>query len=154
MASDRLRRRRRSLDPDVVAGLEAALGTPAGGDPELLARVKAKLIASIAEERRQASHVTLRADEGRWEALAPGLTRKLLYERDGVVSALLRLAPGVVVPGHVHPVDEECLVLEGSLCIGAELVLRAGDFHVGRRGVPHADASTTEGALVYLRGAG
>lgn len=45
------------------------------------------------------------------------------------------------------------MVLEGSLRIGDDLVLHAGDFHVGRQGSMHAAASTETGALVYLRGA-
>jgi quercetin dioxygenase-like cupin family protein len=66
-------------------------------------------------------------------------------------ASLLRLAAGTTVPGHAHTIHEECLVLEGTLKIGQDLVLHAGDFHVGIQGVPHADASTDTGAVVFLR---
>lgn len=66
---------------------------------------------------------------------------------------MLRLAPGAVVRGHLHPADEECVVLEGSLRIGSDLVLGQGDYHVAASGSVHEDVTTETGALLYIRGA-
>jgi anti-sigma factor ChrR (cupin superfamily) len=96
---------------------------------------------------------TVRAGEGEWQTLAPGLERKMLWNSGDAQSCLMRLAPGATVCGHLHFADEECIVLEGSVRIGADLVLRAGDFHGGRRGSEHAETSSETGALIYLRSA-
>lgn len=128
--------------------------SPAGqptDDEALLQRVRARVMREVAAQSQAMLHTTVRADERPWETIAPGLQRKLLFETATAISSLLRLAPGTTVPGHAHPIHEECLVLEGTLKIGQDLVLRQGDFHVGMQGVAHADASTDTGAVVFLR---
>ncbi len=64
----------------------------------------------------------------------------------------MRFAPGASVARHMHRADEECVVLEGSVRIG-DLLLHAGDFHLGREGSEHPLATTDTGAVFYLRGA-
>lgn len=122
------------------------------GDDELLARVRRKVMAAVQAEPRHGL-ATVRREEGPWETIGPGVTRKLLWVSGNSQSALVRLEAGASVPGHGHQHDEECVVLEGSLCIGDDVVLHAGDFHVGARGSRHAPAMSPGGALVYLRGA-
>lgn len=129
------------------------MAAPRPGDDEMLDRVRSRVLRSIEEESAARRHTTVRAADASWQTVGPGVQRKLLFQTDDAVSCLFRFAPGTVVPAHQHPIDEECLVLEGSLRIGADLVLLPGDFHVGRRDVPHADARTDTGALVYLRAA-
>ena len=141
-----------AVSTDVAHALDQRMSPPREGDADLLARVRARVLRAMGNESA-APHLTIRAGSGQWESLAPGLERKLLRDADGVVSALLRLAPGVVVAGHAHPIDEECVVLEGTLRIGPDLLLHAGDFHLGRKGRAHADATTDTGAMVYLRSA-
>src|SRR5207248_3144650 len=97
-------------------------------------------------------HTALHADAGQWHPLLPGIQRKVLHEQDGVMSYLLKFAPGAVLPAHRHPVDEECVVVEGILKIG-ELVLPPGSYHRVRRDVLDADSTSDEGAIVFLRGA-
>lgn len=143
----------RLLDEDVALALSGKMFATRAGDDHLLDRVRGRLLESIADESQQRLHATVRATDTSWEELAPGVLRKLLFETAEAVSSMVRLAPGAVVPGHAHLIDEECIVLEGTLRIGSDLLLLPGDFHVGRRGVPHADASTDTGALVYLRSA-
>jgi len=77
---------------------------------------------------------------------------KVLHEAAGVMSYLLRLAPGASLPAHRHPVDEECVVLEGEVQIGS-LRVAAGGFHLGRRDVLHERLESAGGALNFLRGA-
>ena len=80
------------------------------------------------------------------------IDRKVLHEQDGVMSYLLRFAPGAVLPAHRHPVDEECVVLEGTIRIGA-LKLGPGGYHHVPKDVLDADSTSDEGCVIYLRGA-
>ncbi len=140
------------LQVDVRQSLDDALCPERPGDEALLARVKQCVIVAVAK-KSEALHGTVRAGVGVWEPVAPGIERKLLWESLDTVSCMLRLAPGATVAAHGHLLDEECVVLEGSVRIGRDLVLRTGDFHVGVQGVAHGEASSDTGAVVYLRGA-
>lgn len=127
-------------------------GTPSNPeDDALLARVRTRVMREVSAQSQSALHTTVRADAVPWQRVAPGVERRVLFETDTTISSLLRLAAGTTVPGHAHPIHEECLVLEGTLKIGQDLVLHPGDFHVGLQGVAHADASTDTGAVVFLR---
>ncbi|MDB5947660.1 MAG: hypothetical protein JWQ33_2686 [Ramlibacter sp.] len=140
------------LQGDIRGLLDGALCPQRPGDEALLARVKEKVLTAVTG-KTDALHSTVRADAGAWEALSPGVERKLLWESGDTVSCMLRLAPGATVAAHGHLLDEECVVLEGSVRIGSNLVLRVGDFHVAVQGVAHDETSTETGAVVYLRGA-
>ena len=119
-------------------------------DVELIARVRAKVLHAVARDAG-GLHRTVRAGAGEWLAVAPGVERKLLWEKGDATSCMIRLAPGATFPPHGHPIDEECVVMEGSLRIGSELLLRPGDFHVGLCGVEHETVSTDEGCVCFLR---
>lgn len=56
------------------------------------------------------------------------------------------------MPPHEHPLDEECLVLEGEFTLES-IKLRAGDFHFAPKGMTHGVARSEHGALLYIRGA-
>ena len=142
----------RELETDVREELDAALCPQRPGDSALLDRVKGRVMTAVSG-KTGALHGTVRAQAGVWEQVAPGVERKLLWESGDTVSCMLRLAPGAVVAAHGHLLDEECVVLEGSVRIGSDLVLRVGDFHVGVHGVAHDQTSSDTGAVVYLRGA-
>jgi anti-sigma factor ChrR (cupin superfamily) len=118
-------------------------------DVDLIARVRMRVMDAVRQSTGN-PHCTVRAGEGEWREIAPGIERKLLWERGVASSSMLRVAPGASFPAHGHPIDEECLVLEGTLRIGS-LLLRAGDFHVGLSGVEHEAVSTQDGCLCFLR---
>ena len=139
-----------ALDADILSALAEGVA-PADDDGGAIDRVRARLMKRIARDSVQ-HHLTIPADEGRWHTLLPGIRRKVLHESGGVMSYLLRFEPGAVLPAHRHPVDEECIVLEGTLCIG-DMRLPAGSFHMVRANVLDADSTTDEGTLIYLRGA-
>jgi quercetin dioxygenase-like cupin family protein len=141
---------RTPLDQDIVDALVIAQ-READADSAVLARVRVKLMQGIAADT-SGRHVTVAAEGGQWRDFLPGIQRKVLHEQGGLMSYLLKFAPGAVLPAHRHPVDEECLVLEGRLRIG-ELTLDAGGFHLARQGVPHGDIESLEGAVIYLHGA-
>ena len=138
------------LDEDIAQALTAAQ-RPSEADDAAIARVRSRLMKSIANDSVR-HHEAVHADEGHWHALLPGIQRKVLHEQDGVMSYLLKFAPGAVLPAHRHPVDEECVVIEGVLRIG-ELVLPPGSYHRVRRDVLDADSTSDAGAIIFLRGA-
>lgn len=142
----------RDLDAEMRQALDERLGCSHHDDDALLARVKARVLQSIAAEG-DVQHRTVRAADGDWREVAPGVERKLLWTGGPTESWMVRLAPGAVARAHLHPMDEECVVLEGSLRIGAGLLLLKGDFHVAASGSMHDTVTTDTGALIYIRGA-
>lgn len=138
------------LDGDVLAWLDSAVA-PEAMDPAAAARVKKRLLRRIAAESTPQHH-TLPLAEGAWQPFGPGVTMKVLHQDGDTLSYLLRLAPGAMLPAHRHPMDEECVVLEGEMRIG-DVVVPAGGYHLGRKGVLHDCLSAPRGALIFLRGA-
>jgi anti-sigma factor ChrR (cupin superfamily) len=138
------------LDPDVLAWLDAAVA-PEAVDAAAAARVKKRLLRRIAADSTP-RHLTLPLGEGEWRPFGPGVTMKVLHREGDALSYLLRLAPGASLPAHRHPLDEECVVLEGEMHIG-DLVVPAGGYHLGRKGVLHDRLTAPGGALIFLRGA-
>ena len=118
--------------------------------PEVWTKIRRR----VAEDRAEPPMRTIRADGGDWQPYAPGIVKKPLHVdmEAGTQSFLLRLDPGAVADAHDHPADEECLVLEGELVIG-DLVLRAGDYHLAPKGVPHKALEAPTGALLFVRAA-
>lgn len=139
-----------ALDADLRQAFNEQLRLPLEQEDELIARVKARVMGVI---RSQAQGHTVRASDEGWQTIAPGVERKLLWSTSTEQSCLIRAERGASLAAHAHRLDEECLVLEGTLRIGSSLVLHAGDFHVGRKGSTHERVSTDTGVLVYLRGA-
>ncbi len=113
--------------------------------------IKRRLLHRVAEA--ETSHVSIGAGEGGWQPWLPGVSIKVLYERDGLLSYLLRLQAGATLPPHRHPVDEECVVLEGSVRIGANQPLGAGGYHLAHKGTLHTAIGSPGGAIIFLRGA-
>jgi anti-sigma factor ChrR (cupin superfamily) len=142
--------RRPALDSDILAALAGAQA-PDAGDAAALQRVRERVMQRIAAEPK-AGHVTVEPAGGRWHEFLPGIQRKVLHEKAGVMSYLLKFAPGAVLPAHRHPMDERCVVLEGSVRIGGQ-ALAAGGFHLAQEGLPHDDITSDEGAVIYLHGA-
>lgn len=121
-------------------------------DAEVIRRARRKVLEGIAYAS-SSKHTTIHAGADGWQPFLDGVRCKVLNEAANVLSYLLWLEPGAVLPAHRHPIDEECIVLEGELRMGDTLVMRAGDYHLGRAGVLHAPITSDTGALVFLRGA-
>lgn len=104
-------------------------------------------------KKNTAHFVTVRAGEGGWVEVAPGIHRKDLFTNPltGAESYLLRAEPGAEAPGHWHPHDEHCLVLEGDVTFSPGTCLRQGDYHFAPANTQHGIARTRGGALVYLQ---
>lgn len=93
----------------------------------------------------------VKASEGEWLEMAPGITAKILY-LDPVsrrATALVRMVPGSVYAPHRHAEPEEFFVLEGGcFCGGQELVV--GDYHRAEAGTEHHDTSSDTGCLLLI----
>ena len=120
-------------------------------EPPVPGRIKHRLLERVADA--DVSHVTIAADAGHWQPFAAGVHIKVLRERAGVLSYLLRLQPDARLPAHRHALDEECVVLEGILRVGSHLEVGPGGYHLAHEGALHATISTRTGATIFLRGA-
>ena len=93
----------------------------------------------------------VKASEGTWWKVAPGVTAKLL-SFDPVsrrTTTLLRFAPGTNYAPHRHTAVEELLVLEGGCSIaGREMTV--GDYHRAEAGTVHHETSTDDGCLLLV----
>ena len=138
------------LDADLLAEFEAAHGADSVPQ-DVAARIKLRLFQRIAAADKHL--VAIPADADTWKPFLPGVSIKVLHRHADMMSYLLRMAPGSVIPAHRHPHEEECVVLEGSIHIG-DVRLTAGGFLLVHEGVLHGDLiAEAEGATLYLRGA-
>lgn len=113
--------------------------------------IKRRVLERVADT--EDTHLTVAADEGHWQPFGEGVQIKVLREHEGVMSYLLRLAPGARLPAHRHPMDEECIVLEGTLQVGTHIEVGPGGYHLAHQGALHAPVSAPMGATIFLRGA-
>jgi len=156
---------KRSASPQVLDDMMLALlgeaqtpvAMPAQRKSRLFSRIMDSIDAVESSEDRsdhRSGLVTVRADEGEWIVLAPKIEKKRLFldRARNIEAFLLRLQPGAEVPRHLHQADEYCLVLEGDVSF-ADIHLKAGDFHLARRGSWHENARSQGGALLYLEAA-
>jgi quercetin dioxygenase-like cupin family protein len=92
----------------------------------------------------------IKATEGAWLTIAPGVAAKLL-SYDSIsrrATSLVRIAPGTRYAPHRHAAAEELYVLEGGcLCGGRELAV--GDYHRAEAGTEHHDTSSDDGCLLF-----
>jgi quercetin dioxygenase-like cupin family protein len=131
--------------------MTSSADAPPCAAPRSARAIKRRLLERVADA--DDSHLTIGADDGTWQPFADGVRMKVLRECDGVLSYLLRLAPGARLPAHRHPRDEECLVLDGVLTVGSRLQVGAGGYHLAHAGALHASIATRTGATIFLRGA-
>ncbi len=124
---------------------------PAEPSSRAVRALKRRLLERVADA--DTSHVTVAAHDGDWQPFTDGVQIKVLRESEGVLSYLLKFAPGASLPAHRHPVDEECLVLEGVLRVGSSIEVGAGGYHLAHRGALHATVRSDTGATIFLRGA-
>ncbi len=93
----------------------------------------------------------VKASEGTWRGIAPGVMVKLL-SFDPIsrrTTTLLRFAPGTSYVPHRHTAVEELYVLEGG-CRIAGREMTVGDYHRAEAGTEHHDTSTDDGCLLLV----
>ena len=130
---------------------EAVRGAPL--DPMTQRFMKSRLMTRVRDLERGAVTNTVRPEAGEWEKFSPRIKMKVLRrEADGSsMSYLLKLEPGAFLVPHKHHIDEECVVLEGMVTIGEELV-GPGTYHLAPRGMIHAPVRSEHGAILFIRG--
>lgn len=123
------------------------IAPPVARSSELKARVMARI-----HGKKTFDLITIKATEGEWMTLLPGVEKKVLSEdsEGQIQSFLLKMAPGSTLPAHEHLAHEECLMLEGEVMVG-DIHLSAGDYHFARKGSLHEVVTTETGALAFLR---
>jgi anti-sigma factor ChrR (cupin superfamily) len=136
--------------------IDFLLATHAGLIPELTAGGEARkrmLIAIHAKIEARTSMQVVRREQGQWHSIFPGVSIKVLHEntQEHTHTTLWRLQPGASVPRHRHSIDEECLILEGSI-LHAGTEYFAGDYLLSPKGVPHDQFIAPQGALFLIRG--
>ena len=144
-----------SLDNDVVEQMAVSV------KPEMLSKertesIKTKIKRRIKKNTSEVDqlYVTIPAEEGTWVEIAPKIEKKVLDidPKTNKESFLVRIHPGCDVPGHAHDHDELCLMLEGEVMLG-DLHLKAGDFHLARKGSEHGTIRSEQGALLFIQAA-
>jgi predicted ChrR family anti-sigma factor len=115
--------------------------------------LRARLDKVLAAEGQPAQDLLInRAAPARWESTdIPGVQMRVLFmdRANNQFTALVRMAPGTAYPSHIHSGPEECLVLEGALCVGDE-VLHAGDYQRAPAGSCHGVQKTEQGCLLLI----
>lgn len=136
-----------TLDQATLAKLADAIAavTPPAA---LAARMRERVMAAATTETH-----AIRAAEGEWKNLLPGITIKTLHIdiEQGTQTSLWRLQAGARIPPHRHSKDEECLVLEGSIIHDGQAYTQ-GDFLFAKPGARHKDFIAHTDALLMIRG--
>jgi hypothetical protein len=131
---------------DAVLGAALAQLEPIEPAPALRERMRAAILARAQKQ----TFFTIRAEEGKWHDVHPGVKLKLLFRDQTTQSFLLDIAPNTIVPSHDHPSDEECFVMQGEAFIG-DVCLRAGDYHFATHGSRHVGLRSETGARLLIR---
>jgi anti-sigma factor ChrR (cupin superfamily) len=125
---------------------------PAPPAPDLRDRLLARIAALNDASAAAPEPLTfVKASEGRWRELAPGITAKVLF-LDPIsrrATALVRMAPGTTYAPHRHTEAEELYVLEGG-CLCGGRTLFDGDYHRAEAGTEHHDTSSADGCLLLV----
>ncbi|HNC52119.1 MAG TPA: cupin domain-containing protein [Accumulibacter sp.] len=129
-----------------TGGLAYLRGSSLGHTGAVLGELLGALVPGVGPAVR-----TVFSGEGNWEAIAPGVEQKILWQDGEVISRFLRLAAGASLPGHGHAEEEECMMLSGDAFFG-DVLVQAGEFHLAPTGSEHGELSSDNGALLFLRG--
>lgn len=141
-----------SHDADLISAALADALSPLLPDAGCAAAMRSRLIERVRASRAESSRfISVRRDEGEWRPLVDGVRVKLLNNAAVARSVLVEIEPGGALPIHRHHEHEECVVLRGEAQLG-DLTVRQGDYHVALAGSRHGRVSSTNGALLYLRG--
>ncbi len=98
--------------------------------------------------------ITIRANEGEWSDLAPGVSSKQLYDDGRTRSSIIRLAADTSWAAQAQCLahNEEYLLLEGDAFIG-DTLLCTGDWQLAPTGSESRPITTDKGALVFMHSA-
>ncbi|MBS0468409.1 MAG: cupin domain-containing protein [Proteobacteria bacterium] len=127
---------------------------PAGAAVGALSSERGALLflreSAIAPRPADAPFTVRDADAG-WPEFAPGIRRRVLWQRDGQAALLYHAQRGAAVPQHTHGHDEECLMVQGELFLD-DLLLQEGDYQLAPAGTGHHITETDTGVVIYAHG--
>jgi anti-sigma factor ChrR (cupin superfamily) len=143
---------------EVVAGVTAILAESEPAAPP--ASIKEQLMRRIAPPEPTSSDATttyattgviVRAEEGRWHKVMPGIEVKRLFVDPLTknITSLLRVAAGAVYPAHRHAGLEHLYVVDGD-AIFDDHTLNTGDYEARTPNSVHSMVRTTEGCLLLV----
>jgi len=135
-----------SPDDILLAALAGLVPAQEPAAPVRLA-MRERILAQVAKPKGM---TVLRADEGDWRPILPGIRIKSLRKGEGTETTLWRIDAGAAVPPHPHRQQEQCLVLEGSV-IQSAVEYFAGDFLLAEAGLDHEAFLSPRGALLMIR---
>ena len=95
--------------------------------------------------------LTVRDAEAGWPDYAPGIRRRVLWQREGQAALLYHARPGAAVPHHTHGHDEECLMVRGELFLD-DILLQEGDYQLAPAGTDHRITQTDTGVVIWAHG--
>jgi ChrR Cupin-like domain len=127
-----------------LALLVPPVAPPPGARARLLEALDAK-----AQSRTSAvgTGLLVRAHDTEFEqSKIPGVQTRNLYEQR---TLLVRMAPKTYYPAHNHAVEEQCLVLEGSVSSDG-VTAHAGDFTYMPAGSSHHPLYSENGCLMLI----
>jgi anti-sigma factor ChrR (cupin superfamily) len=115
---------------------------------DLLDKIEARIDA---QAKLESMSRTLRANEGEWILLVPGVRFKELHRNAALNrwTILVDAEPGAAFPAHEHTQDEEIFVISGDLAFG-DVDLGPGDFHFSPKGSLHAAHRTRAGCRCII----
>ena len=111
--------------------------------------LRERLLKRIADPRKQTQVV--RHTEGKWATPFPGVTVKTLHfdRSTGMMTNLVRMQPNASYPPHRHTAAEQCLVLEGDVCLD-DVVLGPGDYSRNDAFSNHGRIHSKGGCLLLI----
>lgn len=113
-------------------------------------QASAAAAAGDAPAAESAMHVVIDALSG-WDDYAPGIERRVLWQRGPLAAMLYRATAGALVPRHRHGHDEECLMVDGEVFLDDVLML-PGDWQLAPAGTGHEGVSTETGGVLFAHG--
>jgi hypothetical protein len=139
---------------EAVADWEARLSPiglaldPIDPPPGLIDRIEARLDAVAAPDIKR---LVIRASEGEWLDVMPGVRCKLLHQKPeiGRQTILYEMQPGTTGSIHDHDDDEEVYVVWGDIRFG-DILLGPGDFHLSPKGSSHPPVYSAGGCLCLI----
>ncbi|MEO6393598.1 MAG: cupin domain-containing protein [Pyrinomonadaceae bacterium] len=124
---------------------------PAGLRQRLLSSLGEQDVAEAASSSAATDRWVVRASEGIWQEMEPGVQVKVLYKdksRD-TITTLVKLEAGARIPRHYHDGGEECYVISGDI-YDDNISMNAGDYISLMRDTMHSFVSTINGALLLI----